>query len=63
MYSNGPPHMDEQRLDDQLEPIQRRSVPISDVACNTRREQWTIESGGGRRPGKFVPAAQHDVNH
>ena len=30
MYSGGPFHMDEQRLDYQLEPIYNSSVPIQD---------------------------------
>ena len=32
MYSCGPLHMDEQRLDDQLEPIYSSPVPIQNVA-------------------------------
>ena len=35
MYSCGPLHMDEQRQDDQLEPIYNSSVPIKDVALKT----------------------------
>ena len=32
IYSCGPLHMDEQRQDDQLEPIYNSSVPIQDIA-------------------------------
>ena len=41
--------MDEQKLDDQLEPINNNSEPIQDVAWNTSRERWTIETGGRER--------------
>ena len=40
--------MDEQRLDDQLEPIYNSPVPIRDVAWKTSQERWTIEKGGER---------------
>ena len=46
--SFGPHHKDEQRFDDQLEPIYRSSVPIQDLAEKTCRELWTIEMGGER---------------
>ena len=39
--------MDEQRQDDQPEPIYNSSVPIKDVALKTYQERWTIETGGG----------------
>ena len=52
--------MDEQRQDDQLEPIYNSSVPIQDVAFKTFREQWTIETGGERGSGRSVLAVQHD---
>ncbi len=35
--------MDEQKQDDQLEPIYNSSVPIQDVALKIYRERWTIE--------------------
>ena len=38
--------MDEQKLDDQLEPIYNSSVPIQDIALKTSWEQWKIEKGG-----------------
>ena len=49
--------MDEQRQDDQLEPINNSSVPIQDVALNTCHEQWTIETGGDKGSGRSVLAA------
>ena len=36
-YSSGPPHMDEQGQDNQLEPTYSSSVPIRDVALKTCR--------------------------
>ena len=38
--------MDEQRHDEQLEPIYNSSVAIQDIALKTSRQQWTIETGG-----------------
>ena len=52
--------MDEQREDDQLEPIYNNSVLIQDVALKTYRERWTIETGGERGSGRSVLAALHD---
>ena len=49
--------MDEQRLDDQLEPINNSSVPINNVAWKSCREQWPIETGRERGSGKSVLAA------
>ena len=48
--------MDEQRLDDQLEPIYNNSVPIQDVALKTYRERWTIQ----RESGRSVMVVRHD---
>ena len=39
MYSRGLVHMDEERLEDQLEPIRNSSVPKQDVALKTSRER------------------------
>ena len=55
-----PVHMDEQRLDDQPEPIYNSSVSIQDVAWKTFRERWTIERGGEKGSGRSVQAARHD---
>ena len=54
--------MDEQRQDDQLEPIHNSSVTIQDVALKTYLERWTIETGGGRRSERSVLAVRHDGN-
>ena len=48
--------MDEQRLDDQLEPIFSSSVQIQDVAWKTSRERWT-----GEREGQGDPCRQRDT--
>ena len=40
--------MNEQKQDDQLEPIYNSSVLINDVAMKTFRERWTIGTGGER---------------
>ena len=60
MYSCGPIHTDEQRLEDQLELIHSSSVPIQDVAWKTTWEQWTIETGGERESEVSVLAVQHN---
>ena len=52
--------MDEQSLDDQLEPIHNWSGPIQDVAWKTFQERWTIETGSERGPGKSLLAAWHE---
>ena len=52
--------MDEQSLDDQLEPINNSSVSIEDVAWRTCQEWWMIEMGGERVSGKSVLAVGHD---
>ena len=61
MYSSGPLHTYEQRVDDQLQIINNNNyVPIQDVAWKTCRERWTIETNGKRGSGKSVLVAQHD---
>ena len=52
--------MDEQRQDDQLEPICNSSVQIQDVTWKNSWEQRTIETGGVSGSGRFMQAAQHD---
>ena len=49
--------MDEQKQDDQLEPIYNSSVSIQDVALKTNQKRWTIEKGGGRGSGGSMLAA------
>ena len=60
MYSSGPLNMDEQSLDDKLEPIYRSSVPIEDVAWKTCQERWMIETSGERGSGRYVLPSWHD---
>ena len=48
MYSYGPPHMAEQKQDDQLEPTYSSYVRIRDVAPRTCQKQWTIGRNGER---------------
>ena len=50
--------MDEQRQDDQLEPIYKSSVPIKDIAMNTSRERWTREMSGERGSARSELAAR-----
>ena len=52
--------MDEQRQEDQLEPIYNSSLPIQDVALKTYQERWTIEMDCRSGLGKSVLAARHD---
>ena len=52
--------MDEQRQDEQLEPMYNSSVPIQDIALVTSREQWMVEIGGERGSEKSMQAARHD---
>ena len=52
--------MNEQKQDNQLEPIYISSVLIKDVAWKTSREQWTIETGGKRGSERSVLAVQYD---
>ena len=54
--------MDEQRHDDQLEPIYNSSVPIQDVAWKANRERWMIEKDGARGSGRSALVARHDDN-
>ena len=52
--------MDEQRQNDQLEPIYNCSVSIQSIALKTNRERWTIEADGEKRVGEL--AARYDDN-
>ena len=52
--------MDEQRQDDQREPIYNSSVPIQDINLKTSSEQWTLETGGKRGSRKSMLVVQHD---
>ena len=59
-YSNGPPHMDEQNLDDQLKPNYSGCVPTELVSWKTYWEQLAIETGDKRWSEKSVLAARQD---
>ena len=52
--------MDEQKQDDQLEPIYNSSVLIQDVVLKTFRERCKIENSGEWGFGRSVLAAQYD---
>ena len=54
--------MDEQRQDDQLEPMYNNSVTIQNIAWEISRERWTIETGDERGPGRSILAARHDAD-
>ena len=54
------PHMTEQNLGDQLEPIYSSSVRMRSVALRTCRKRWTIGRGGEKGSGMSVPMARHD---
>ena len=56
-YFGGPLHVDEQRLDDELEPIYICSE--SDVTLKTSWERWTIETGGERESGRSMLAVRY----
>ena len=60
MYSYGPPHMAEQKQDDQLEHTSSSYVRIRDVALKTCRGLWTIGRSGERGSGISVQEARHD---
>ena len=55
--------MDEQRQDDQLEPIYNSSGPIQHIALKNYREEYTIEKGWGERmSGRSVLVARHEYD-
>ena len=60
MYSYRPPHVAEQKQDDQLEHTYSNYVRIRDVAQKTCKMRWTIEKIGERGSGISVLAARHD---
>ena len=59
-YSCRPLHIDNQRQDDQLEPIYNTSVPIQDVALKTYRKLWILETCSERGSGRSVLSVRHD---
>ena len=59
MYSYGPPHMAEQKLDDHPEHTFSSYVRIRDVALKTCLRQWTIGRSGERVSGISMLATRH----
>ena len=55
-----PPHMAEQKQDDQLEHIYSSYVMIRDVVLKTCWRRWTIGRSGERGSEIYVLAAWHD---
>ena len=60
MYSYEPPHMAEQKQDNQLEHTYSSYVRIRDVALKTCQRRWTIGKSGESVSGISVLAARHD---
>ena len=60
MYSYGPPHMAEQKQDDQLEHTYSSYVRIRDVALKTCQRRWTIGRSGEIGSVISVLVAWHD---
>ena len=60
MYSYGPPHMAEQKQDDQHEHTFSKYVRIRDVVKKTCQRRWTIGKSGERGSGISVLPARHD---
>ena len=60
MYCYGPPHMAEQKQDDQLEHTYSSYVRIQGVVLKTCRRRWTIGRSGERGSGISVLTARHD---
>ena len=60
MYSYGPPHMAEQKQDDQLEHTYNSYVRIRDVALKACQKRWMIGRSGERGSRISVLAARHD---
>ena len=59
-FSYGPPHMAEQKQEDQLEHTYSSYVRIRDVALKTSQRRWMIGRSGERGSGISVLAARHD---
>ena len=60
MFSFGPPHMAEQKQNDQLELTYYSSVRIRDVAPRTCQKRWMIGRSGEKGSGISVLATRHD---
>ena len=59
-YFGGPLYMDEQRRDDQLEPVYNSSVSIQDANLKAYQKLLTIETGGEGGSGRSMLVTQHD---
>ena len=59
MYSYGPPHIAEQKQDDQLEDTYSSYVRIRDVVLKTCQRRWMI--GRMAREGQGYPCWRHDM--
>ena len=59
MFSNGLPHMAEQKQGDQLEPTYNSSVRIRDVVLRPARGDE--RQGGVAREGQGYPCWRHDM--
>ena len=57
---NGPPHMADQKQEDQLEHTYNSSERIQDVSLKTWQKRWTIGRSGKRESGISVLVAWHD---
>ena len=51
--------MDEQKQDNQLEPIYSSSVPVWNISLKTYQKQSTIEKGGEKGSGISLLMARH----
>ena len=60
MYSYGPPHIAEQKQDDQHEHTFSNYVRIRDVFQKTCQRRWTIGKSGERGSGISMLPARHD---
>ena len=60
VYSCGPPHISNQKQDDQLEHTYSSYVMIRDVTLKTCQRRWMIGRRGERGSGISVLAARHD---
>ena len=60
MYFYGPPHMTEQKQDDQLEHTYGSYMRIRDVALKICQRRWTIGKSGERGSRISVPVARND---
>ena len=60
MYSYRPPHIAEQKQEDQHEHTYSSSMRIGDIALKTCQRRWTIGRSGERGSRISVLAARHD---